>query len=148
MKKQHRSSKTSRLPGTGWCEAPYRLGNWMTGAHTIIHEMTHLSMIGVAAGLGGPTSHEGTTDVLGEPDENDHNTDTYGGGADGYAPIAAIALRQHWIDHLAQPNTLAEPPVGSTENAESYAAAATEHFFAKKCALGDYDGANLLIIEP
>ncbi|KAJ7211114.1 hypothetical protein C8J57DRAFT_1256869 [Mycena rebaudengoi] len=72
-----------------------------------------------------PGTGWGTTDVLGKPDENDGNKNTYGGGAKGYASIAAIALRQHWIDHLAQPNTLAEPPVGSTENSESYAAAAT-----------------------
>jgi hypothetical protein len=50
--------KSFDVPGTGWCEAPYRLGNWMTGAHTIIHEMTHFSMIGVAAGLGDATSQE------------------------------------------------------------------------------------------
>ncbi|KAJ7211108.1 hypothetical protein C8J57DRAFT_1606001 [Mycena rebaudengoi] len=143
-------------PGSGWCEAPYTLGKWVTGAHTLIHEMTHFSMMGTAAGLEG--TQEGTTDILGKPDENDGNMDTYAGkhGEKSYAPTASIVLRQHWIDYLAQTNApngkaparLKEPPVGSTENAESYAAAATELFFAKKCALDDYDGTNLLIIEP
>lgn len=68
-------------------------------------------------------------DILGRKDENDENTDTYSGGSNGYAPIAAIVLRQHWMNFLTQAGgrsgALKEPPVGTTENAESYAAAAT-----------------------
>ncbi|KAJ7221065.1 hypothetical protein C8J57DRAFT_1254077 [Mycena rebaudengoi] len=162
----------------GWCKPPYKLGNFMTGGYTIIHEMTHLSMIGVAAELGpassqeeeeeaeilpvdendnpcmvgvdGTTaeeeeeeegnpndedkdnsSQEGTTDVMGKLDENDKkNMEPYAGGPRRYAPIAAMVLRQRWMAFLGQPGgredtKLKEPKVGSTENAESYAAVAT-----------------------
>ncbi|KAJ7211102.1 hypothetical protein C8J57DRAFT_1733375 [Mycena rebaudengoi] len=91
----------------GWCKPPYKLGNFMTGEHTILHEMTHLSMIGVAVGLADPndpdcSSLEGTKDILGEPDENDKNMVAYRGGEKGYAPIAATVLQKHWTAHLGQ----------------------------------------------
>ncbi|KAJ7248387.1 hypothetical protein C8J57DRAFT_1724231 [Mycena rebaudengoi] len=152
------SLQSKPLSEKGWCTAPpHRLGQFMTGGHTVLHEMTHLSMIAVAAGLGdendGCQSTEGTTDVLGRDDENAPLVkDTYAGGPMGYAPIAAIVLRQHWRHFFEQPggrqgNLLAEPLVGTTENAESYAAAATETFFARKCAAFGFDP-NQVLIEP
>ncbi|KIK70723.1 hypothetical protein GYMLUDRAFT_51935 [Collybiopsis luxurians FD-317 M1] len=131
----------------GWCTPPpHKLGHFMTAAHTIVHEMTHIRFIASPA-LG----HGQTEDIIKRPDENDpKNLKTY----DGWAPAVARTLKQHWdtynvhIAHKAlgeragddpdkdvskrgehgpqsSPAELREPPLATTRNAESYAAAAT-----------------------
>ncbi|KDQ25448.1 hypothetical protein PLEOSDRAFT_1106377 [Pleurotus ostreatus PC15] len=127
---------------TGWCTAPpHTLGNFVTAGHTILHEMTHFGYIGLQAGLIQPTDNDdtaGTLDILGKNDENDGRKKY--GSPSRYAPAAARTLQQHWVAFQAQQASgtkpqkpLKTPPLAPMENAESYAAAATEFYFAHKC---------------
>lgn len=67
----------------------------------------------------------GTLDVSGEPDENNKNNhETY----EGFDAAAARMLRERWSKYIAQTGLkkhLKKPPMATSYNAESYAAAAT-----------------------
>ncbi|KAJ7681934.1 hypothetical protein DFH06DRAFT_1314177 [Mycena polygramma] len=113
------------------------------------------AMKGVIDGV----NRTGVKDIRGWNDENDNNPVTtknvYSGGPKERSSLASLALQQRWIAFLNQGESgkLKQPPLKTTANAESYAAAATgellnnvktetlmdqtEYFFYKKCALKD-----------
>lgn len=107
----------------GWCApSPHKLGDFSTGGHTLIHELTHIPIIGIHADIepqevtdpktnaktlesvdvlihlctGPDEAGRGETrDILGSRDENDRRVlQTYKGGDKCYAPITAIVLQQ------------------------------------------------------
>jgi len=149
---------SKEFTSAGWCTPPPHIyGHFMIGAITILHEMTHLSFILTHAVVlsGGPsTPIPGTSDILHSPDENDkNNRNTYAGGPAKFEVAAARVLKERWTAYLGQSKKpakplnnkwwkahvgqsakpLNKPPMPTTDNAESYAAAAIEHFFSKMC---------------
>ncbi|KAF7357927.1 hypothetical protein MVEN_00839100 [Mycena venus] len=106
---------SKQFDASGWCTAPpHKIADFTVTAHTIIHEMTHLSSIAQQAGLAETPDAEGLVDVLDKPDENNGSMDTYAEPAQK----AARVLREHWLaysvekaraDKLGIPLTLKEP---------------------------------------
>ncbi|KAI4265172.1 MAG: hypothetical protein L6R38_009609, partial [Xanthoria sp. 2 TBL-2021] len=96
----------------GWCVTGQKFGDFETGGHTLLHEMTHLDAIGKAAGL---------------PERDDpsgfktHGTDDVDGFGEDYTP-AARDLKTAWTD---SPDDLAPGALQPWQNAENIAAAAT-----------------------
>ncbi|KAJ6465490.1 hypothetical protein C8R47DRAFT_1326454 [Mycena vitilis] len=133
---------------TGWCPGGrwHNSGDFSTEVGIEASEVTN-------AETGEKVMEGGTEDIIDMDDENDTNPATiklaYSGGDREYAPLAAITLQKRWIAFLSQKGgragKLKEPPVGSTNNAESYAAAANEYFFAKKCS---YTPSTIKVAPP
>ena len=88
--------------------------------------MTHLDQLGVQAGLFPDNKAEGDT----------HGTEDIYQIANGYDPASpeksARQLKNNWVKYDGD-NSLKKPEILRTENAESYAAAATEFFMQKNC---------------
>jgi len=118
----------------GWCTPPpHSLVRILTGGHTILHEMTHLSSIGHEALSPGSMLNRFKktviSDVYGQDDENDPSQIYW-----GFPPSLARSLKQRWKAYRAHGvKGLRKPPLETIKNAESYAAAATEFYFSKKC---------------
>lgn len=67
----------------------------------------------------------GTLDISGKPDENNKNNhETYA----GLDAVASRKLRERWSQYISRTGIIKrpkKPPVATSNNAESYAAAAT-----------------------
>lgn len=124
------TSKTlKRNPGrrdNSWCQPGQPFSFFETASHTFLHEMTHLDQLGVQAGLFPDNKAEGDT----------HGTEDIYQIANGYDPASpeksARQLKNNWVKYDGD-NSLKKPEILRTENAESYAAAATEFFMQKNC---------------
>lgn len=88
--------------------------------------MTHLNQLGVAAGLF--PDNNGADDT--------HGTEDIYQIASGYDPgspeKSSRKLKDDWVKYENN-NQNKKPELQRTENAESYAAAATEFWFQSKC---------------
>ena len=108
-----------------WCQPDKPFSFFETGAHTFLHEMTHLNQLGVEAGLFPDNKGAGDT----------HGTEDIYQIAKGYDPASpersARKLKDNWVKYNNDKKK--KPELQRTENAESYAAAATEFFFQSKC---------------
>ncbi|KAM0794074.1 hypothetical protein BDR22DRAFT_877048 [Usnea florida] len=110
-----------------WCQPGQPFSFFETAGHTFLHEMTHLDQLGKVAGLseqqeGGITTH-GTNDIyaideyynIGDPDKGSRK------------------LKDIWALYESNSKQVPKPPLQRVENAESYAASATEFWFQSMC---------------
>lgn len=145
------SHTLKRNPGRrddSWCQPGQPFSFFETGGHTFLHEMTHLDQLGgqlyslhlsplslnwrvsdtVAAGL----NERDTTD----PNIKTHGTDDIYMIANGYDPTSpersARKLKNDWATYNND-NSKPKPVLERVENAEGYAASATEFWFQSKC---------------
>ena len=126
------SREYKRNPGrrdNSWCKPHQPFTFFETAAHTFLHEMTHLNQLGMEAGLF--PDHEGE-DAM-------HGTEDIYQVSSGYDPgspeKSARKLKDNWVkykDHKKNKKNK-KPDLQRTENAESYAAAATEFWFQSRC---------------
>ncbi|CAG8961996.1 hypothetical protein HYFRA_00014104 [Hymenoscyphus fraxineus] len=115
-----------------WCTENEQFPFFEVAGLTIFHEMSHLHIVGHNAGLpvredpDGFTS-EGTEDVYVQGGDSDR---------DHYKNMepwqAAREVKKLW-DTYNGDNTKYKPTTPTTENAESYAAAALEFYFLSNC---------------
>ncbi|KAE9398630.1 hypothetical protein BT96DRAFT_976325 [Gymnopus androsaceus JB14] len=117
-----------------WCLEPPHLDNFITAAHTMLHEVTHLAFIVLHAveAVVGEISKEareemdGTKDIYRFADEKDGSRETY---INADINVASRTLKERWVDYLANRAkavaTAKRPPIAPINNAESYAAAGT-----------------------
>ncbi|KAI4267640.1 MAG: hypothetical protein LQ337_008258 [Flavoplaca oasis] len=110
-----------------WCQPNQPFKFFETASHTFLHEMTHLNQLGVEAGL--------FPDNKG--DDDTHGTeDIYQIDPSGYDPgspeKSGRKLKDNWVKYNDD-NKNKKPELQRIENAESYAAAATEFYFQKHC---------------
>ena len=124
------SKNYNRNPGRrdkdSWCQPGQAFSFFETAGHTFLHEMTHLNQLGVEAGLfpdnNGAEDTHGTEDIY-----------QIAGGYDPASPEkSARKLKDNWVKYDAD-NNQKKPEILRTENAESYAAAATEFWFQQQC---------------
>lgn len=122
------NSKTlKRDPGrrdNSWCQPGQPFRFFETGAHTFLHEMTHLDQMGVQAGLF--PDNNGADDTHGTEDIYQIASGYDAGNPEG----SARKLRDNWAAGK-------EPELKRIENAEGYAAAATAFYFQKWCGWDD-----------
>lgn len=117
-----------------WCQTDEQFPFFEVAGLTLLHEMTHLDLVGDKAGLsnrddpyGGGFQSHGTVDVY-----------TLGSDADKamYKNMepwqAGRKLHQLWNAYNAD-NSQYKPTTPVVENAESYAAAALEFYFLSAC---------------
>ncbi|SLM34209.1 Metallopeptidase, catalytic domain [Lasallia pustulata] len=128
------SKSTKRDPGrrdNSWCQPNQPFSFFETAGHTFLHEMTHLDQLGVAAGL----SERDTND----PNIKSHGTDDIYAIAKGYDPTSpersARKLKDNWTKYNGDHKN--KPELERVENAEGYAASATEFWFQSKCGFTD-----------
>ena len=144
------SKTTKRDPGrrdNSWCQPNQPFSFFETAGHTFLHEMTHLDQLGgqyspapskpsalthsipsvVAAGL----SERETTDK----NIKTHGTDDIYGIAKGYDATgperSARKLKDNWAKYNKDKKN--KPELERVENAEGYAASATEFWFQSRC---------------
>lgn len=133
MTKQDLSSKTYGSGRRGWCNTGEEVPYFMVAGVTMLHEMTHLHIVGERAEL--PIRHDvptgidsaGTVDVYVEG--SDEDKDKYKGKE---AWAASRELHRLWDEYNGD-NSKYKPTTPTTWNAESYAAAALEFWFLSKC---------------
>lgn len=110
-----------------WCQPGKPFLFFETAGHTFLHEMTHLNQLGLQAGL--------FSDKNGADDT--HGTEDIYAIADGYnrgsPEKSARKLMANWIKFDNGNGNGNKPEIKQVENAESYAAAATEFYFQKYC---------------
>ncbi|KAL9098022.1 MAG: hypothetical protein Q9163_006230 [Psora crenata] len=123
------SKSLKRNPGrrdNSWCQPGQPFKFFETAAHTFLHEMTHLNQMGVEAGLfpdsNGEDDTHGTYDIYEKDDGYDK----------GSPEKSARKLKANW-DAYDKDNSKPKPSYQRIENAESYAAAATEFYFQNHC---------------
>lgn len=109
-----------------WCQPGEPFEFFETASHTFLHEMTHLNQMGVEAGLfpdkkGADDTH-GTEDIY----------EIAKGYDSGSPEKSSRKLKDNWVKDNKD-NKKKKPELQRTENAESYAAAATEFWFQKQC---------------
>lgn len=109
-----------------WCQPNQPFLFFETASHTFLHEMTHLDQLGVEAGLfpdgNGASNTHGTEDIYQIAE----------GYNRGNPEKSARQLKDEWVKY-GNDNKNKKPQLLRTENAESYAAAATEFYFQKYC---------------
>ncbi|KAF3015289.1 hypothetical protein E8E14_007472 [Neopestalotiopsis sp. 37M] len=130
--KQDLSTKKIGSRRGQWCQPGEQFPFFEVAGLTMFHEMTHLDVVGSMAGLSsrddpdGFQSH-GTVDVYVQGDDDD--MDKY---KDMEPWQAGRKLHQLW-DTYNGDNSQYKPTTPTTENAESYAAAALEFYFLANC---------------
>ncbi|KAJ7884433.1 hypothetical protein B0H13DRAFT_1890013 [Mycena leptocephala] len=121
-----------------WCPPtrtpPYRLIDFETGGHTLLHELTHIQSIAMSAGFPSTNDPVCPIDVVLPP-----NAD--GTPSGGYYPWRARVLKNWWSAYH-EGKTAVRPPVETWRNAESFAAAATEAFFLRECGYDNMEVAK------
>lgn len=132
INKQDLASKKYETRRGGWCQTGENLPFFEVAGLTMFHEMTHLDTVGHRAGLTARPdprgfSSSGTVDVYVQGGKTDH---------DHYEDMepwqAARELHKLWEAHNSD-NKKYKPTTPTTENAESYAAAALEFHFLSNC---------------
>ncbi|KAI0408283.1 hypothetical protein F4802DRAFT_594224 [Xylaria palmicola] len=109
-----------------WCTPPpYRLKNFMVGGVTLLHEMTHLDVVGVAAGYPQFHDNEGGFDYHGTQDICDLKPENN-------PPAQARALKTLWDN-----GKNAEGSVEPYHSAENIAASAFEWYIISMCQYPD-----------
>lgn len=128
------SKGTKRNPGrrdNSWCQPGQPFSFFETAGHTFLHEMTHLNQLGVEAGLFPDNKAEGDT----------HGTEDIYQIAEGYdrgsPEKSARKLKDNWVKHDRKDSGAKKPELLRTENAEGYAAAATEFWMQSWCGFDD-----------
>ena len=123
------SKSVKRNPGRrddSWCQPDQPFKFFETASHTFLHEMTHLNQLGVEAGLF--PDNKGADDT--------HGTEDIYQIAQGYdrgsPEKSSRKLKDNWVKY-DKDNKNKKPELQRTENAESYAAAATEFWFQSRC---------------
>ncbi|KAJ4466275.1 hypothetical protein J3R30DRAFT_3859791 [Lentinula aciculospora] len=117
----------------GWCTPPpHVLGHYTAlGGHTILHEMTHMTFISSHA-LNPPRLPYVFMDSDWLLTLWDNPTSCI------QSPTLARDLKKRWEAYQAAQTSgnfnHKMPPVPTSRNAENYADAAVEYFFAKKCS--------------
>ncbi|KAJ3846978.1 hypothetical protein EV368DRAFT_88265 [Lentinula lateritia] len=137
---------SKKLTAQGWCTPPpHILGHYTSlGAHTILHEMTHITFIATHA-LNPPRLPHGfrlVVDLMGQPDEL-HPGHFY----NDWPPALARELKHRWDDYQAaqakEDFSYKMPPVPTSRNAENYADSGVEYYFEKKCS--NFKPADILV---
>ncbi|OJD37394.1 sgnh hydrolase [Diplodia corticola] len=119
--KNNLASKSYEVDKRGsWCQTGQKFKDFETGGHTILHEMTHLDVVGKEGDL-----PERTQDGF-----SSHGTDDVQGYGDDYTS-AARAFLTSWVNDKDSMDDNALKPY---QNAENVAAAATEWWFIKSCS--------------
>ncbi|KAI8635564.1 hypothetical protein F5Y19DRAFT_461163 [Xylariaceae sp. FL1651] len=109
-----------------WCTpAPYKLSDFMVGGVTLLHEMTHLDIVGVRAGYPSFHDDDGNFDYHGTQDIDDLEPQNN-------PPQQARNLMTLWRDHKNVDGTV-EP----YHSAENIAASAFEWYIIDLCQYPD-----------
>lgn len=117
---------------SGWCQTDKEFPFFEIAGLTLFHEMTHMHTVGQKAGLEARPDPDGfdsagTVDVYVKGGEDDWNR------YKGMEPWqAARELKRLWDAHNGDDSKY-KPTTPTTENAESYAAAALEFLFLNFC---------------
>ncbi|KAK7755405.1 hypothetical protein SLS62_002632 [Diatrype stigma] len=132
--KQNLGSKMNGTRRGQWCQPDEQFPFFEVAGLTLLHEMTHLDLVGEQAGLsdredpyGGGFQSHGTVDVYTVGTDADKaqykNMDPWQAGRE---------LHQLWDAYNAD-NSQYKPTTPVDQNAESYAAAALEFYFLNQC---------------